>query len=151
MEQALRRMYRFQPGRGNGKPWAWGKGERGDGSAWTRRTRPGISVQAALTDPREAREVRAEWARRPTLGGWSAGRGGPEERPQRPAAVPVVPTADLASARALNGTGADLGLDFEGGPRRPEDFGPPPPAEEPPTDEKPASPADQESTDDKSS
>jgi hypothetical protein len=31
MENALQQMYRFQPGRDHGKPWAWGKGGRGEG------------------------------------------------------------------------------------------------------------------------
>ncbi|MBA4104225.1 MAG: hypothetical protein C0485_00575 [Pirellula sp.] len=150
MEKALRRMYRLQPGRGNGNPWAWGKGERGDGPHGRDGRGPGF--RPGGPDDHEG-GPRGPGGMGPGGRRWQdgvPGRGGPEERPNGPPPFRG-PDGRFGVGPRPEWDGRGPGPHFEGGPPRPEDFGPPPPAEEPPSDEKPASPADQESTDDKSS
>ncbi|MBL9164110.1 MAG: hypothetical protein JNL18_15380 [Planctomycetaceae bacterium] len=140
MEKALRRMYRFQPGRGTGKAWAWGRGERGQG--------PG---------GREWRDGRG-----PKFG--PGGPGGPGREPGGPGGPPGRKWDDGPGPGDMrfngpprfdgpggpgdephprwDGRGPRPG--FEGDRRRPEDFGPPPPppVEEPPAEQQPTPPAD---------
>jgi hypothetical protein len=132
MEQALRRMYRFQPGRANGKPWAWGRGERGDGPHGR--------------EGRDDREGRGEGLEpggpdRP-MGpeGGPRGPGGPgrhweEEqgrRDQRPLGPPPLGRPGMGPHRP-DRDGRDAGPRFDGPPRGgqapvpPSDDQPPPP------------------------
>jgi hypothetical protein len=105
MEKALRRMYRFQPGRGNGKPWAWGRGERGDGS---HSRGPEFGPGGPERGPHGPGGPGRRWEDGP--GGGRPGKGPDPDRDNR---------------------GPRPG--FGRGPRGPEGFAPPPP-EEPPAE-----------------
>ena len=141
MEKALQRMYRFQPGRGNGKPWAWGKGERGDGPHG-RDGREGRGPGFRPDGP-EGPEggPRGPGGMGPGGRRWEGGpgRGGPDGPHEGP---PFRGPGGFGAGPHPEWEGRGPGPHFEGGPRGPEPLGPPPPVEEPPVEEKPASPAD---------
>ena len=118
MEKALQRMYRFQPGRDRGKPWAWGKGERRDGPH-NRDDHEGNGPGFHPGGPDEG-------PRGPGMGPGGAGPGGRrwEGGPGRGG-----PDGPHEGPPPFRGPGPR----FEGRPRGPEPLGPPPPrVEEPP-------------------
>lgn len=148
MEQALRRMYRFQPGRASGKPWAWGKGERGEGPHG-REGRDGRDGRGPGFGPGGpgGPDGGPRGPGGPGLGGpgrrWEEGPGGPDQRFNGP---PPFGGPDGGPGNGprpeWDGRGPRPGL--EGDPRGPAPFGPPPPAEEPPAEERQAPSDDKE-------
>ena len=140
MEQALRRMYRFQPGRANGKPWAWGKGERGEGPH-SREGRDGRGPGGPGGPEGGPRGPGG-----PGLGDpgrrWEEGRGGSDERFNGPPPFGGGPNGGPGNGPRPEWDGRGRRPGFEGEPRGPGGFGPPPPpADEAPAEEKPATPA----------
>ena len=138
MEKALQRMYRFQPGRDHGKPWAWGNRDRGDGpndrDGRGPRFHPG-GPDGYGGGPRGP-EGMGPGGRR-----WESGPGrgvadGPHE------GSPFRGPGGFGAGPRPEREGRGPGPHFEGGPRGPEPMGPPPPLEEPPAEEKQAPPAD---------
>ena len=75
-------------------------------------------VRAALTTTREAREVRAEWAQAADAGRMERLDGADQRSGLTAHRRSVVPTGDLASAHALNGTDADRDLERPAGKTR---------------------------------
>ncbi|WP_428307126.1 anti-sigma factor family protein [Lacipirellula sp.] len=123
MEQALRRLYRSQPGRGFGKPWAWDgpkqEGRRGPGG-------PGGP---------EGRDGRGGFGHGAPMGpsggpGGPGGRGGHwEGGPGRPEGGPGGPPPHERMGpgdRGGRGPFPGAGPEFEGEHHGPHEFGPPP-------------------------
>lgn len=134
MEKALQRMYRFQPGRGHGKPWAWGKRDRPDGpndhDGRGPRFHPGgpDGLDGGPRGPEGMGPGGRRWEGPPGRGG----PGGPHEGPpfrERGGGFGEGPRPEW------EGRGPEPR--FDGRPRGPAPLGPPP-LEEPPTEEKPA-------------
>lgn len=122
MEQALRRLYRSQPGRGFGKPWAW------DGPKQDGRRGPG-----GPGGP-EGRDGRGGFGHGAPMGpnGGPGGPGRPREGgPGRPEGRPGGPPPHERMGPGDRGErGPFPGPEFEGERHGPPEFGPPP-ADEP--------------------
>jgi hypothetical protein len=133
-------MYRFQPGRDHGKPWAWGKRDRDDGpndhDGRGPRVRPGgpDGYHGGPRGPEGMGPGGRHWDGEPRRGGPDGPREGlpPFRGPGGGFGGGVRPE--------LEGLGP--GPRFEGRPPGPEPLGPPPPVDEPPAEQKPAPPAD---------
>jgi len=138
MEKALQRMYRFQPGRDHGKPWAWGKRDRDDGPNDHDGRGPRFHPGGPDSPDGGPRGPMGPGGRR-----WEGapGRGGPDGSHEGPPPFRE-PGGGFGEGPRPEWEGRGPGPHFEGRPRGPAPLGPPPPAEEPPTQEKPEPPAD---------
>lgn len=138
MEKALQRMYRFQPGRDHGKPWAWGKRDRDDGPNDHDGRGPRFHPGGPDGPNGGPRGPMGPGGRR-----WEGapGHGGPDGPHEGPPPFRE-PSGGFGGGPRPEWERRGPGPHFEGRPRGPESLGPPPPLEEPPTEEKPELPAD---------